>query len=96
MFSRGYQASDVRHIHHEIRADRVRNLPHSGKIDNPRIYGSTRHYKLRAFLTRQFREQIKEPMAPRLTLTDVEGNRYDIPDVAALDPASRRWLDARL
>lgn len=50
----------------------------------------------RTFLTRNLREQIKEPMAPRLTLTDVEGNRYDIPDVAALDRASRRWLDARL
>jgi hypothetical protein len=28
----------------------------------------------------------------RVLLTDAEGNRYDIPDVSALDPASRALL----
>jgi hypothetical protein len=50
----------------------------------------------RTFLTRNLREQVKEPMASRLMLTDVEGNRFDIPDVAALDPDSRRWIEARV
>jgi hypothetical protein len=50
----------------------------------------------RTFLTRNLREQVKEPMASRLMFTDVEGNRYDIPDVAALDPDSRRWIEARV
>ncbi len=50
----------------------------------------------RKLLTKNLREQIKEPVPSRLTLLDVEGNRYDIPDVAALDPESRRRLDAQL
>jgi len=50
----------------------------------------------RQFLTRNLREQIKEPTASRLTLTDVEGNRYDIPNVTALDPLSRRWLETKM
>jgi hypothetical protein len=48
------------------------------------------------FLTRDLREQIKEHMPTRLSIVDVEGNRYDIPDLAALDPESRRRLDAQL
>jgi len=28
----------------------------------------------------------------RVLLTDAEGNRYDIPDASALDPASRALL----
>ena len=48
------------------------------------------------FLTREVREQIKEHQPTRLSIVDVEGNRYDIPDLAALDPESRRRLDAQL
>ena len=48
------------------------------------------------FLTRNLREQVKEPLPSRLTLIDVEGNRYDIPNVLALDPDSRRRLEAQL
>jgi hypothetical protein len=48
------------------------------------------------FLTRDLREQIKEHMPTRLSIVDLEGNRYDIPDLAALDPESRRRLDAQL
>jgi hypothetical protein len=48
------------------------------------------------FLTRDLREQIKEHQPTRLGIVDVEGNRYDIPDLSALDPESRRRLDAQL
>ncbi len=48
------------------------------------------------FLTRNFRQQVNEPLPRRLTFTDVEGNRYDVPDLAALDPQSRRWLEMRM
>ncbi len=47
------------------------------------------------FLTRHVREQVKRPFPSRLVLLDVEGNRYDVPDVDALDPDSRRILDER-
>lgn len=48
------------------------------------------------FITRYLREQIKEPAPTRLSLIDVEGNRYDIPDIGALDPDSRRLLQTRI
>ena len=48
------------------------------------------------FITRHLREQIKEPAPTRLTLLDIEGNRYDIPDIAALDPDSRLLLRTRI
>ncbi|MHB9024548.1 MAG: DUF1854 domain-containing protein [Armatimonadota bacterium] len=44
------------------------------------------------FLTRNLQESIKQPVPRRLTLTDVEGNRFDVPDVDALDEESRRML----
>ncbi|MBM4040146.1 MAG: DUF1854 domain-containing protein [Planctomycetes bacterium] len=47
-------------------------------------------------LTKNLREQVKEPLPDRLTLLDVEGNRYDVPSLAALDPDSRRRLEAQL
>ena len=48
------------------------------------------------FLTKDERDQIKEPLPRRLSLTDVDGNRYDIPDVEALDLPSRRLLEPRV
>ena len=48
------------------------------------------------FLTRNLREQAKQPLPRHLSLTDVEGNRYDIPDVTALDSQSQRLLEERL
>jgi len=48
------------------------------------------------FRTRHFREQVKEPSPSRLTLIDIEGNRFDIPSIEALDPDSRRRLAAQL
>jgi hypothetical protein len=48
------------------------------------------------FLTRNLRDQVKEPMPDRLTIVDVEGNRYDLPSLDTLDPDSRRRLEAQL
>ncbi|MCC6445482.1 MAG: DUF1854 domain-containing protein [Armatimonadetes bacterium] len=48
------------------------------------------------FLTRHLRDHIQEPYPGRYTLTDVEGNRYDIPSLPSLDPESRRLLEERL
>ncbi|MFW6161238.1 MAG: DUF1854 domain-containing protein [Planctomycetota bacterium] len=48
------------------------------------------------FTTRNLRDQIKEPSPRRLSLIDVEGNRYDIPDINALDLDSRRLLQSRI
>jgi hypothetical protein len=47
------------------------------------------------FLTRNLREQVKRPFPHRLVLMDVEGNRYDVPDIEALDPESRHLLEDR-
>jgi len=48
------------------------------------------------FLTRHLREQVKEPLPRRLTIVDIEGNRYDIADIRALDPDSRRRLELQI
>ena len=45
------------------------------------------------FLARQLREHVKRPLPSRLVLVDVEGNRYDVPDLEALDSESRRPLE---
>jgi hypothetical protein len=44
------------------------------------------------FLTRNVREQVQEPVPNHFSIADVEGNRYDVPDLLALDPASRAFL----
>jgi hypothetical protein len=48
------------------------------------------------FVTRNVREQVKEPLPRRLTIVDVEGNRYDVPDLDGLDPDSRRRLELQI
>jgi hypothetical protein len=45
------------------------------------------------FLTRNAREQLQNTQTRHITITDVEGNRYDIQDVSALDPVSKKRLD---
>jgi len=45
------------------------------------------------FLTRNLRDNIQQPDEDRLILTDVDGNRYDIADVGALDTRSRNLLE---
>jgi uncharacterized protein DUF1854 len=44
------------------------------------------------FTTRNTRDNVSQPSPGRYLLTDVEGNRYDVRDVTALDPASQAWL----
>jgi hypothetical protein len=44
------------------------------------------------FTTRNMREKVVQPSPGRYLLTDVDDNRYDVPDLAALDPASQAWL----
>jgi len=47
---------------------------------------------LRAFTTRDLRENVIHPVPGRTLLTDVDGNRYDVRDIYALDRASQAWL----
>jgi hypothetical protein len=46
----------------------------------------------RAFTTRDLRENVVNPSPGRTLLTDVDGNRYDVRDMYALDRASQVWL----
>jgi Domain of unknown function (DUF1854) len=47
---------------------------------------------LRTFTTRDLRENVVHPAPGRALLTDVDGNRYDVRDLYALDRASQAWL----
>jgi Domain of unknown function (DUF1854) len=44
------------------------------------------------FTTRNMREKVVQPSPGRYLLTDVDENRYDVRDLAALDAASQAWL----
>jgi hypothetical protein len=44
------------------------------------------------FTTRNTRDNVVQPAPGRYLLTDVEGNRYDVRDLTALDAASQAWL----
>jgi hypothetical protein len=44
------------------------------------------------FSTRDLRESVTRPVPGRYILTDVDGNRYDVPDLDALDAQSQTWL----
>jgi len=50
----------------------------------------------RRFLTRASQEGVEQPEPHRCVLVDLDGNRYYIPDITALDPISfsllKRWL----
>jgi hypothetical protein len=48
------------------------------------------------FATRQAHENARRPFSKRVTLTDIESNRYDIADIDTLDPASRKLLEQRV
>jgi hypothetical protein len=47
---------------------------------------------VRTFTMRSIRENVHQPSPGRYLLTDVESNRYDVPDLSALDLASQAWL----
>lgn len=44
------------------------------------------------FSTRDLRDNIRRLSDRHFVIPDVEGNRYDIPDLAALDTQSQAWL----
>lgn len=46
----------------------------------------------RSFTTRNLRENVTQPAPTRYLISDVDGNRYDIRDIAALDAASQKHL----
>ena len=46
----------------------------------------------RTFTTRDLRENVIHPMPGRTLLTDVDGNRYDVRDIYALDRTNQAWL----
>lgn len=50
----------------------------------------------RRFTTRNLRESLVRPSAVRLLLTDVDGNRYDIRDLEALDAESQSLVLAQI
>jgi len=45
------------------------------------------------FLSRNLRENIQQPSPNRLILTDIDGNRYDIPNLQSLDKKSQNLLE---
>jgi len=47
---------------------------------------------LRSFTTRNMRESVVQPAPNRYLIADVDGNRYDVRDLTALDAASQAWL----
>jgi hypothetical protein len=47
---------------------------------------------LNRFTTRDLRDNVLRPAPGRILFTDVEGNRYEVPDMTALDPQSQTWL----
>jgi hypothetical protein len=49
-----------------------------------------------SFLTRNLREEVIAPALGRYLLKDLDGNRYDVPQVGALDAASQGLLQGRL
>lgn len=50
----------------------------------------------RVFVLCTMREKTKQPLRRHIILEAVEGNRYEIPDIDALDPASRQLLDLEI
>lgn len=49
-----------------------------------------------SFQVRGLNDNLKQPRPGYVTITDAEGNRYDIPDLGALDEDSRRRLQERM
>ena len=50
----------------------------------------------RTFTTRNLRENASRPTANRVVLVDVDGNRFDVPDLDRLDGPSRKALLAQV
>lgn len=50
----------------------------------------------RSFTTRNLRESLVRPSSKRLLITDVDGNRYDIPDLDLMDAGSQARVTAQI
>lgn len=48
------------------------------------------------FTTRDLRENLIRPSRGRYIMTSVDGNRFDVPDIKAMDAQSREWLRRHL
>ena len=46
----------------------------------------------RSFTTRHLRDEATNPSPGRHLIADVDGGRYDVPDISALDAASQAML----
>ena len=49
-----------------------------------------------SFQHRRHQENVQRPLPHHVSLIDIEGNRYDIPDIGNLDEESRRLLEERI
>lgn len=86
----------------EAAVDRRYFLPVIARILSARDRFGTTRWKVetdhgpKSFITRNLREDVVNPAVGRYLLKDVDGNRYDVPDVDRLDAASQGLLQARL
>lgn len=86
----------------EEAVDRRYFLPVITRIVSARDrFGSTRwkvetDHGPKSFITRNLREEVLAPAPGRYLLKDIDGNRYDVPDVTRLDAASLGLLLGRL
>jgi hypothetical protein len=82
--------------------DRRYLLPVITRIVSARDRFGTTRWKIetdhgpKSFVTRNLREEVVTPMPGRYLLKDIDGNRYDVPDVSRLDVASQGLLLGRL
>lgn len=86
----------------EEAVDRRYFLPVITRIVSARDRFGTTRWKIetdhgpKSFITRNLREEVLAPAPGRYLLKDIDGNRYDVPDVSRLDAASQGLLLGRL
>jgi hypothetical protein len=86
----------------EEAVDRRYFLPVITRIVSARDRFGTTRWKIetdhgpKSFITRNLREEVLAPVPGRYLLKDIDGNRYDVPDVSCLDAASQGLLLGRL
>jgi hypothetical protein len=82
--------------------DRRYFLPVITRIVSARDRFGTTRWKIetdhgsKSFITRNLREEVVAPAPGRYLLKDIDGNRYDVPDVTRLDAAGQGLLLGRL
>ena len=92
----------ARRLVEEEAVDRRYFLPVITRIVSARDRFGTTRWKIetdhgpKSFVTRNLREEVLAPVPGRYLLKDIDGNRYDVPDVGRLDAASQGLLLGRL